>query len=123
MDPSERGDVIIGGLLRLVAGLGVLIVVLFDVGALAVNRVQLDAAAGSAARAGVAERADGRAAVEQAVAQRLSRVKDVVVDELVIDHSGVTVTITRPAPVLVVDRLGRLGALATPSVTKRAAFP
>lgn len=105
---DERGDVILHGLLRLVAGLLVLGLVAFEGGALLVNHAQLDETARQAARVGARAWASERspAAVEAAVLRHLDGLDDVTLDRVAVDHDRVSVTVTRAAAVLLLDRIG-----------------
>lgn len=116
---GERGDVILSGLFRLVAGLLALGIVLFDSGAVVVNRLQLDEAARNAARAGAAtwaEEGSARAAEAAVRAHVLDRVQ-VDVGEVGFSAGHVVVTVSRPAPVLLLDRLGPIASWAEASAT------
>lgn len=122
---SERGDVIISGLLKLVVGLLLLGVVLFDTGAVIVNRVQLDetasATATSGARAWTAQRST--AAVHTAVQQRLARHATMTLEDVVVADDHVAVTLSRPANVLLLSRLGPLSAYAHGQATATSDGP
>lgn len=122
MAGEERGDVVLSGLLRTVLALLVVGLVLFEIGAVLVNRVQLDEAARVAAQAGaqgLAERGSQRVA-EAAVQARLGEERDVALDAVVVDAPRVTVTVSRPAPVLLLDRMGPLARYAVGRATVSA---
>lgn len=116
---DERGDIILAGLGRMLAGLLVLGTLLFDGGAIAVNRVQLEEAARVAARTGAVTWADQRStrAVERAVLEDLAGESGMVLDAVTVANARVQVTVSRPAAVLLLDRLGPLGKYAHASVT------
>lgn len=122
---GERGDVILSGLLRIIGVLLVGGVLLFDGGAVVVNRVQLEEAARVAARAGAGALAGERSpyAAQQAVTQRLERQTGMTLEDLTIDRGWVTVTLGRPAAVLVLDRVGPLAAHAQGSASAIAGPP
>lgn len=111
---DERGDIIVAGLLKLVATLLALGLVLFDIGALIVNQVQLDEAARVAASSGARTwEADRSAeAVEAAVRNRLANQSGVVLEGIAIEDNQVTVHVTRPARVVLVHRIGPLSKFA-----------
>lgn len=122
---SERGDVIASGLLKLVAGLLMLGVVLFDTGAVIVNHVQLDevawATATHGARTWTAQRST--AAVHTAVQQRLARHASMTLEDVVVAEDRVAVTLSRPANVLLLSRLGPLSAYARGRATATSDGP
>lgn len=104
---GERGDIILDGLLRTVAGLLFIALLLFEVGAVVVNEVQLDGAAQRAAREG-ARALDGPGSVELvelAADHAASTLNGASVTDVIIDDDRVGVTVTRPAPVLLADRI------------------
>lgn len=107
---DERGDIILSGLLRTSALVLAVALSLFDAGAVVVNRVQLDEAARTAARAGAVAWSEqgSRRAVEVAIARRLSGEQGMALEGLDVQSSEVAVTLTRPAPVLLLDHIGPL---------------
>ena len=106
----ERGDIILSGLLRTSALLLAMAIFLFDAGAVVVNRVQLDEAARTAARAGAVAWSEqgSRHAVEAAVNRRLAGERGMALETLAVAGSQIAVTLARPAPVLLLDRIGPL---------------
>lgn len=121
---TERGDVILSGLCKIVVGLLLLTAVLFDSGAVLVNRLQLDEAARQAAHAGATTWASQRShqAVQQEVLQRLSTQVGMSLDELTVGEGQVEITISRPAAVLFLDRINALARYASGSATSTSAF-
>lgn len=121
---SERGDVIIGGLVRTTLFLVLLAVLVYEVGAVAVNRVQMDEIADDAAREGARAAAAGGAHsdVEHAVLSSLSGETGVVLEEVSHTSESATVTVARRPLFLFVDRVpglrdrfpGRVTHTATP---------
>jgi hypothetical protein len=111
-------------LLRLVAILLIIGVVLFDAGAVLVNRVQTDELAQRALRSAVnaAQSPEGRRpeAVVASATAGLSRSDRARLVSATLDAAGLTVVVSMPAEVLVLDRLGPLSDLATATVTKTA---
>lgn len=103
----ERGDIILDGLLRIVAGLVLTALLVFEVGAVVVNRVQLDGAAQEAARAGARawDAGGSQARAEAAVHEAASKLPGAVVREWSVEPEAVKVTVSRQAPVLLIDRL------------------
>lgn len=122
---DERGDVILSGLGKMLAGLILLGVVLFDGGAVVVNRVQLDEAARSAARVGAvtwSQQGSSRA-VERAVLGDLSGQSGMALDAVTVTDARVEVTVSRHAAVLVLDRLGPLARHVQGSATSVSGPP
>lgn len=116
---DERGDIILAGLGKTLAALLLLGTVLFDGGAIAVNRVQLDDAARSAARSGAVTWAAQRSTpgAEQAVLATLSSQSGMTLESLTVTDGRVEVTVSRRATVLILDRLGPLARHAHGSAT------
>jgi hypothetical protein len=112
-------------LLKTIAIICVIGVVLFDIGAVIVNHVQLDEATQNVLRetSATLDTTAGRrpdvitATAQEAAARRSDRA---VVEEAVLDESGFTVTMSQEARVLLLDRLGPLSDYATARVTKSA---
>lgn len=104
---QERGDIILDGLLRMVAGLVLTALLVFEVGAVVVNRVQVDGAAQEAARAGARtwETSGSEARTESTVHEVAGKLPGAVVREWSVDGDVVQVTVSREAPVLLIDRV------------------
>lgn len=104
---SERGDIILGGLLKTVAGVLLGALMAFEIGAVVVNHVQLDDRARGAARAAaVAWHEIGREeAVQTAAFAEASTLQGASVIGIDIGDRSATVTVRRAAPVLVTDRI------------------
>lgn len=121
---AERGDIILEGLLRIVAGLLLVGLLVFEIGAVAINHVQLHAAARSSAR--VAAAAWVGHGSERAVAAALGaeppELSGAVVRGFAIEEDAAVVALTRKAPVLVADRLPFLEPLLVGDVSARARF-
>lgn len=111
---DDRGDVIVSGVLKLLVGLLLLGLVLYEGGALVVNQVQLDDAARRAAAAGAAAWAyeHSTAAVDGVVQRRMTRHTEMALESVAIEGDTVTVTVTRPAAVMLLDRIGPLSHYA-----------
>ncbi|HWB71739.1 MAG TPA: hypothetical protein VG452_05935 [Egibacteraceae bacterium] len=122
---SQRGDVILNWLLKLVVGLTVAGVVLIDAGAIGINALQLQDAADQAVHAAVtswrADRSsdDARRAVLDSIAEQPA----VALLELAVGDGRVTVTVSRPARVLVAHRIGPLTRYVERTVSKTSALP
>lgn len=103
MFSDDRGDVILGGMLRTVLALLLVGLVVFEVGAVVVNAVQLDDVADDAARAAaLAMASSGRVQVAEAAADAIiSRQVGVVVDAVEVDREQVRVMVSR-APLFLV---------------------
>lgn len=119
----EAGDVIVAGLLKIVVALLVLGLVFYEGGAIAVNYFQVDDLAGRAARAGASTPPQQRnhATVERAVLAVLEG-SDAQLEDLEVEADEITLTISRPARVLLLDRLPPAEGLITAEQRKRAAF-
>lgn len=120
---AQAGDVILAGLLKIVVALLVLGLVLYEAGAIAVNYFQVDDLAGRAARAGASTPPQQRthATVERAVLAVLES-SDAQLEELEVEGDEITLTISRPARVLLLDRIPPAEGLTTAERRKRAAF-
>lgn len=117
---SDRGDILTSGLLKLLLFLAVLALIVFEAGAVMVNQVQADEAAGGAARAALAASASSRAQPHLEEAARAALPERTTLDALTADAEGVEVTVTRQANVVVLDRIGPLEGLASATVSRRA---
>lgn len=118
---SERGDIITGYLVRLVAGLALVGLLVIEGAAVTFNQLSLEETIDRAARAGASAYADDRSreAAEHAVAERLEHAGAELV-HLHVGGESVSVTGTRPANVLISDRIEALSTLVTPERTGRA---
>lgn len=119
---SDRGDVLLNGLLNLVLGLLVVGLIVFEIGAVAVNAVQLDGIVQDAARAAATQMSQTTAAsaLEQAALSGMAGQRNVRLDALTATRETVTVTVSRPAPVLLVDRIPPLRDHLVASATSTA---
>ncbi len=119
---GERGDIILEGLARTVGGLLLLALVAFEVGAVLVNTVQLDDAARRAARdaASALEARGSLAAAEVAADDVAADLDGCRVDEVAFAEGGVTVTLTRPAPLVLAGRIGPIAERTVGSATAQA---
>ena len=104
---QDRGDVILSGLLHTTLFLVAVALVVYEVGAVVVNSVQLDSMADDAARSAArAAAADGtQASVESAVLESLAGERGVVVDAVTFNESQVSVNISREPLVLIAHRV------------------
>lgn len=116
----ERGDVILDGLLKTVAGLLVTALVVFEAGAIAVNHVQThDAARSLAYTASVAMGENAtHSRVTSAVEDAAEDHPGVVVRDVHTSSDAVAVTVARDPDVLVIDRVRPLGERLTAEVTE-----
>lgn len=118
---DDRGDMLLSGLLKLLAFFAIVGLLIFEVGAIAVNRVQLDDAAGQAARAAAATAGARRTRPDQLQEAAQSTLpEDVRLEAVSLEGQTVEVTVSRQAPVLVLDRLGPLADWAEATVVKEA---
>lgn len=120
---GERGDVILGGLLKVVAALLLVGLVVYEAGAIAVNHFQIDDLAGQAVRAGAGTPQQQRthATVERAVLAVLEG-SDARLEELEVDGGQVVVTVSRAARVLILDRIPPAEGIVRAEQRKTAAF-
>jgi hypothetical protein len=90
-------------------------VVLFDTGSLLVNAIRLDETAADAASRGRAtwQQTRSRAAVERSITLQAQTLAGAVVDEVVLDDTGLGVTLHRQASLRLLDKVGPLRHLAT----------
>lgn len=121
----ERGDVILGGLARTAIGLLLFALVVYEVGAVAVNSLQLDSIGQDAARAAATAWSEEhrRSAAEGAAAATLAGHAGVSLDEVLVGDGRVSVTLSRPAQVLVSHRIAALRRFLVATVTKQAQAP
>lgn len=119
---DERGDIILGGLVKMVASLLAGALILFEAGAVAINYVQVDDRARDAARAAAVAWNDiGRPeAVEAAAHNKAAELPGANVVAVEIADPVVMVTVSRAAPVLVADHLWFLRDHLVANVTARA---
>lgn len=113
---DDRGDVITAYLLRLVGGLAVAGLLTIEVAAVAVNRLGLEEAVHQAADRAATVYLEHRStdAAQHAARQRLQRADAELVD-FAVEPDAVSVTASRPATVLISDRIDALSHLVTPS--------
>lgn len=121
---GDRGDIILHGLMRTVAGLLVVGVIVFEVAAVTVNRVQLDDAARTAVSAAAQSWGQSKStpAASQAALDSLSTQRGIALETFDVGDDILTVTLTRDASVLVLDQIGPLAPYAHASATKTAAL-
>jgi hypothetical protein len=107
-------------LARWALGLGLVLLLLYEGAALTVNLIQLDGVGRDAARSTslVLQAQSTHRGIEEAVLQALSGQANVRLKALQIQPSGVTFTITRPAHVLVLDRIQPLRHVVDGAVTR-----
>lgn len=107
MRTDERGDVIISGMLKTLLFLLITALLVYEVGAVLVNSVQLDEIADDAARtaAGAAGSGAGREGVEQAVLASLADQLGVTVESVAYDRETATVSVSREPQFLVSHRI------------------
>ena len=112
---EERGDVITDGLAKLVLTLLIIGLIFYELISIGVNAVQVEEAAGEAARRGALAWRDqhSQLAVEEAVVDSLSTERGMVLEGVSIEGEQVWVTLTRPAPVLLIDHVGFLRGVVT----------
>jgi hypothetical protein len=108
------------GMVRLALSLGLVLLVLHEGAALTINHVQLDEAGKVAAReaAMLLSTQPGTQGLEQAVRRALEGRAGMELDGLRLEPSGVTFTISRPAQVLVLDRIHSFQQVVDGSVTR-----
>lgn len=119
---SERGDIILGWLVKLVLSLAIVGVVAFEAGAVVVARVGADGAANDAANEAAfvyARGADAEAA-QEAAAEEASR-NDARLVDFSVDGEGaaVVVTIAKKAKTLFLHRIGTTRSWSEARSTRR----
>lgn len=119
---SERGVARLTTAARLAIVMVILAVITFDLSAIVVNVFQLDELSQRAAQsAAVAWRdAPTAAVVETAVANEVADVDNVQIDRIALDNKAVWVTLRRPPPVLVLDKLPPVRRRIDMSITQQA---
>lgn len=112
------------GLLKTIVVLAVIGVALYDGGAVLVNQFQLDEAAGDAIRIAAQDYGTHRSAngAETVANEVLEELTGAELSEFTVDEVGMRMTVGRPAPVLVLDRIPPLADWAHGAVTKTAEF-
>jgi hypothetical protein len=107
-------------LARWAVGLGLVLLLLYEGAALAVNLVQLDGVGRDAARRTslLLQSQSSHRGIEDAVRQALSSRPDMQLQAIQVQPSEVTFTITRPAHVLVLDRIQPLRHVVDGTVTR-----
>jgi hypothetical protein len=120
---DDAGDIIVGGLLKVVAALLVLGLILYEASAIAVNHFQVDSLAGEAVRAGAGTPPQQRthATVERAVLAALEG-SDARLEQLDVSGEEVELTVSRTARVLLLDRIPPAAGLVTAVYRKSATF-
>lgn len=113
---AQRGGIITGWLLRLVIGLLLLGVVVFEFGAVVIARVGVDGTAQTAAREAALVYGSGRGA-EAAQEEAANKAKEggATLAEFSISQDGteVTVTLERTAKTFIIHKIGALKKYAT----------
>lgn len=119
---DDRGDVILGGMVRTVLALLLVGLVVFEIGAVAVNAVQLAEVADDASRAAALTMASsGRvSAAESAAHAVVAEQVGVVVDAVEIDRREATVGVSRTPLFLVVGHVAPLRDRLTRHVVQTA---
>jgi hypothetical protein len=122
---GERGDIIVAGLVKTVAALLMLGLVFFEIGAIIVNEFQLDGIGQDTARTAALVLRDQKSPISaQHAAERVVAThEDATLDGFSSDTRSVTVTVSRPARVLLIDRVGFLHSIVNRSVTKSVTAP
>ncbi len=114
---GQAGGIVTGWLLRLVLWLGVLGVVVFEIGAVVVASVDADSAAGEVARAAVvAYRSSGSLSEAETAAEAVAEGRSVELISLAEDGTTMSVEVGRDAGTLLLHRLA-----LTEELTERTA--
>jgi hypothetical protein len=119
---DDRGQI---GLVKLLVGLAIVGLILYEAGAVAVNHVQLDALGERVAQSAAASHASrptrdlttARQGAEAAIADHPAAHID---DVRLAEDGAVVVVISQEARVVLIDRLGPLSDLATATITRSA---
>lgn len=122
---GDDGDVIVSGLVRTMLFLLLLAALVYEVGAFAVNAVQLDEIADAASRTAARQVASGASErqVEQAVLSSLADENGVVLEQVSLTTDAATVTVARPPVFLFVDHVPGLPDRFPGRATHTAAPP
>lgn len=109
LSDGEEGDIILGWLVRLVLGVSVAALVVFEGGALGFAHLSADDAAGEVARAGaVAYRASGSLLDARTTAEEVATARHVELVAFERDGEELVVVVERAADTLVLQRIGAL---------------
>ncbi len=119
---SERGLARPGTATRVAIALVIAAVITFDLSAIVVNIFQLDELANRAAQsaAGAWRDAPTAAVVETAVEDEVAAVDNVQIERIAVDNATVWVTLRRPPPVLVLDKVPPVRRRIDMSITQEA---
>lgn len=122
---GQTGGVITGGLTKTVVVVALVLVVLYDAGAVMINTIQLDDIAGSTLRAAQQTWAStGRVQdVEAAVLRRLELEEAVELEEVDVTREEIILVISRVSRTLVAHRIPPLEDRVKRAVTKQAQLP
>lgn len=120
VEVREAGGIVAGGLVRLLAVTLLFALVVYEGGAIAVNRFQLDGMVADAARVGAFawQQRGGAASTEQAVTARLEDETNIEILELSVQRDVLRLAISRRARTLVAHRLGFLDGSVRPVVRR-----
>jgi hypothetical protein len=121
---SERGMARLTTTTRVAVVVLIMSVIAFDLSAVVVNIFQLDELGHRAAQSAAAayRRSPRSAAVEAAVHNEVADNGDVNIDRIALDRATVSVTLRRPPPVLVLDRLPPVRRRIDLAITQHAAL-
>lgn len=120
MEHHRNGVGALARWLKAAAVIAVIGLALLDAGALLVNAVQLDEAAAGAASRGrtVWQETRSRTAVDRSITRQVQTLAGAVVDEVVVDDTGISVTLHRQASVRILDDIPPLRHLATSAASQ-----
>ena len=121
---SERGQARLTTTARLAIFVLVVSVLAFDLSAIVVNVFQLDDLSRRAAQAGAVayRRVPTAAMVDVSVHNEMAEEDTVSIDRITLDQTNVWVTLRRPPPVLVLDKVPAVRDRIDVAVTQRAAL-
>lgn len=117
---QERGDIITGWLVQLLAVLAVIALIAYEVLAIGITAVSADDTAREVARAARDAYRTGDLLTAQVAAQEVSRTHGVDVVSVEIDGDDVVVVVEKQAKTLLVHRVGFLDDLSTQRATSRS---
>jgi hypothetical protein len=122
---GQTGGVITGGLTKTVLAVALVLVVLYDAGAVTINAIQLDDIAGSTLRTAQQTWASsGRVQdVEAAVLRRLELEQDVELEQVDVTRDEIILVISRVSRTLVAHRIPPLEDRVERTVTKHSQLP
>jgi len=121
---DERGGIITGWIIRLLIGVAIAGLALFETGAVIVNLVSTDSLASRAAEAAAESYArDGSTTKARQACERRAEEAGADCIELTVRRSTVSARVRKVAPTLVIDKIGPIEQYATAEAEASAEIP